>query len=330
MTVFSPRLSGTWRWPRITPRSWVIAATRNTCPVGMRVPRSSFPSIAAAGSSPAGTGWVTAHSTARRCSRSTGPSAAATGVGASPRTTSAAYPQAAVSRASPSRPATTRRKVRSLGTVYRPRSGLNRAPMRCRTSCGVRAAHCRIAATESFPTTSVAHAVSTRITNSGRRRPRSRRGSGTCRSRSSSDDATDNGKAVTESAATESPASSASHNARSARWSTTGLIGEDDDTSATPETIFWHRHPERSSEWRSPNNSTHRPILNTDRTSQAGTTPGPCAGMDALSSARPDAKRAKAITRRNARMWLLRTPSWSRRYAEGRQDDRDLRVRSLR
>jgi hypothetical protein len=35
---------------------------------------------------------------------------------------------------------------------------------------------------------------------------------------------------------------SASLKARSASWSTTGPTGEDDDTSATPETIFWRKH----------------------------------------------------------------------------------------
>ena len=161
-----------------------------------------------------------------------------TGIGALPRMTSAAYPQVAVSRASPSRSVRTRRKVRSLGTTYRPCSGLNRAPRRCRTSCGVRAAHCRIAVTQSLPATNVAHAVRTRITSSGCRNPRSRRGSGTSRNRCTSDDATDNG-----STAPGPAASSASHNARSARWPTTGSIREDDDTSATPGTIFRTRHP---------------------------------------------------------------------------------------
>jgi hypothetical protein len=37
--------------------------------------------------------------------------------------------------------------------------GWYRAPRRCRTYCGVRAANCRIAVTESLPVTSVAHAV---------------------------------------------------------------------------------------------------------------------------------------------------------------------------
>lgn len=63
-TELSPRLSGTWRCPRITARSWVIAATGNTCPVAVRLPCNSFPSIAAAGRSPAGAGWVTARAAA--------------------------------------------------------------------------------------------------------------------------------------------------------------------------------------------------------------------------------------------------------------------------
>lgn len=272
-TDLSPRLSGTWRCPRITARSWVIAATGNTCPVAVRLPCNSFPSIAAAGRSPAGAGWVTARAAARRCSRSAGsPSAVAiTGAGPSPLTTSAADPQVAVSRASPSRLARTRRKVRSLGTRYRPRSGLNRAPRRRRTFCGVRAAHRRIAVTESLPTTSVAQAVRTRITSSGCRRPRNRRGSGTCRNRSSSDDAIDN-----ESTRAGSAASSASHRARSARWSTTGTIREDDDTGATPKTIFRSRQPkDHQSRARpaTPASSDPQPRQNTPRRNNAGAVP---------------------------------------------------------
>ena len=53
--------------------------------------------------------------------------------------------------------------------------------MRARFACGARAAHCRIAAIESLPTTSVAHAVSVRTTASACRRPRFARRSGTCR-----------------------------------------------------------------------------------------------------------------------------------------------------
>jgi len=130
---------------------------QNTRPAAVTVPRSSFPSIAAAGSSPAGAGWVTARVAARRCSRSTGPAGPAgagrTGAGLTPRTTSLAYPPIAASNASPSNACNTRRNVRSLGTRYRPVRGSNRAPIRCRTSCEVRAAHCQIAATQSLPTT---------------------------------------------------------------------------------------------------------------------------------------------------------------------------------
>ena len=153
---------------------------------------------------------------------------ASTGTGALPRTTSAANPQVCRSRASPSRSPNTRRKVRSLGTTNLPRSGSRRAPNRARTSCEVPTAHCRIADTESLPTTNVAHAANAKITTSSWRRPRRFRRSTTSRNRVSSDD---DGPTTPDS-------TWISLRARSANWPRTGLIDEDDDTGAAPETNF--------------------------------------------------------------------------------------------
>ncbi|WP_030924333.1 hypothetical protein [Streptosporangium amethystogenes] len=96
----------------------------------------------------------------------------------------------------------------------------------------MRAADCRIAATLSLPTTSVAHAVNVKMTTSGCRKPQAERRPGTAANRRINADSTMTGSAV----------SSASHNARSASWSRAGtrgeLVREDGDTSATPATIF--------------------------------------------------------------------------------------------
>jgi hypothetical protein len=155
-------------------------------------------------------------------------------------------------------------------------------------------AHRRIAVTESLPVTNVAHALSTRITNNGCRSPRNRRGSGACRNRrgsgacrnrSSSDDATDNGSAATASAATEPAASSASRRARSARWSTTGWIGEDDNTSAAPGTIFRSRHPKDPQSRVRPINpalSGIQPRQNTPSRNSAGAVGNACRSSHSL------------------------------------------------
>ena len=81
-------------------------------------------------------------------------------------------------------------------------------------------------------------------------RPRGRRGSGTRCNRATSGGTIGNG-----SAAPGSTTNSASHNARSARWSTTESIREDNVRSATPWMIFRTSHPKDHQESRSSCNS---------------------------------------------------------------------------
>jgi hypothetical protein len=234
--------------------TWEIAPSKNTgLPARVPDPRATLPSTATAGSSPGGAGRSFARWRARRSSRSTGPGVrGTTGTGAPPRITSAANPQVARSRASASRSLSTRRKVRSLGTRYRPRDGSRRAPIRSRTSRDVPADHCQIAATELLPTTSVAHAARTSTTTSSCRRPRRLLRSGTCESLMNSDEAGEAG----------SDMSWVSWRARSASRSRAGLIEDRVDTSATPGMIFWRKHLKDHQESRSPVNP---PPANTDQ-----------------------------------------------------------------
>ena len=253
---------------------WSMAATRNTRPPsGVRAPRRAFPSTAAAGSSPSGAGCCTARWATRRSSRSGGPGVAATtGAGTAPWATSAAQPPIAASNASASRLASTRRKVRSLGTRNRPVSGLRRAFRRPSLSWEARAAHCQIAVTESPPTTSVAHAASASTTTNGCRRPRRRRRSGTFDSLATSADCLWAGSA----------AEASSRSARPANWSRGDFDGQDTDTSAAPGTIFRLRPPKDHQEPRSPVTTPRRTHPKPDTAHQNGTTPGPWDGFEML------------------------------------------------
>ena len=214
--------------------------------------------------------WAT-----RRSSRSSGPGVAATtGAGTAPQATSATQPPIAASNASASSLASTRRKVRSLGTRNRPVNGLRRAFRRPSFSCEARAAHCQIAVTESPPITRVAHAASASTATNGCRRPRRRRRSGTIDSLATSAD----------SAPTGSVAEPSSRLARPANWSTGDLGGQDDDTARLPDDLQ-ARDPKDHQEPRCRVRTTRRvPASRRTRPNRPkpgischnGTTPGPC------------------------------------------------------